>query len=346
GHFDFELKKYADKHGLDVREFERRYDAGEITEPELDAYFVHDRSMRESGLDTTTRFDNCCADLACVDLNSILYRVETDLAALIEQYAEGNFSPASTAAHAARGAGHGTTSKPATSAPVGNSASAFIANTDAIHASTARTAEEFQQRAARRQALMTQYLWNDAEGSWHDYNVRTGKPQPFPNASDLLPLWAGCCTADQAARTVANVLPKLLRKGGIASTAPIANKHAGPDRQWDYPYGWAPHQIMIWEGLKNYGFGQQAGEAAFAWLNMLVRAAVDYNGLITEKFNVEAASHKVDAEYGNVGARFSYIPTGGFGWTNTSFLLGLKYLDDNQKAQLNAQEVQRHSAGA
>ncbi len=70
------------------------------------------------------------------------------------------------------------------------------------------------------------------------------------------------------------------------------------------PYGWAPHQILIGKGLQRYGYADEAAEAAFAWLKMLVRATVEYNGLITEKFNVQKASHKVDAEYGNVGAAF------------------------------------------
>ena len=296
GHFDFELQKYARKHGLDVREFERRYDDGDISEPELDQYFVHDRSMRESGLDTTTRFDNCCADLACVDLNSILYRVETDIAELIEKHAGGRFE----------------------------------------HDGTVHTPADWRQKAERRQALMKQYLWSEADGTYHDYNVRTGKPQPFVSASNLMPLWAGCCTPDDARRLVDSQLPQLLRPGGIASTGPVDKSQPGPERQWDAPYGWAPHQIMIWEGLARYGFTDQARNAAFAWLQMLVRAAVEYNGLITEKFNVENRSHKVDAEYGNVGARFEYVPAGGFGWTNTSFLLGLHYLDDAQKAQLDA----------
>ena len=296
GHFDFELKKYADRHGLDVREFERRYDSGEIVEPALDQYFVHDRSMRESGLDTTTRFDNCCASLACVDLNSILYRVEVDLASMIDMYFAGEFSW--------RGRQYST---------------AYWRN-----------------QAEHRRQLMKKYLWNDADGTWYDYNIDTGRQQPFVSASNLLPLWAGSATPDEARRAVASQLPKLLHRGGIASTGPISKTQPGPERQWDAPYGWAPHQIMIWEGLKRYGFEAEARQAAMAWLRMLVRAAVEYNGLITEKFNVEKESHKVDAEYGNVGARFEYVPAGGFGWTNTSFLLGLHYLTDIQKAELDA----------
>ncbi len=296
GHFDFELKKYADRRGLDVREFERRYDLGEISEPELDRYFVHDRSMRESGLDTTTRFDNCCASLVSVDLNSILYRVETDIAWLLAQYFGGELEINGTVQRAA----------------------------------------DWTARAEKRQQLMNQYLWNEADGSFYDYNIETQAQQPFVSATNLMPLWAGCCTPEQAARLVASQLPKLMKVGGIASTGPVDRNHAGPERQWDGPNGWAPHQIMIWEGLSRYGFEQEARQAAFAWMRMLVRAAVEYNGLITEKFNVEKASHRVDAEYGNVGARFEYVPAGGFGWTNSSFLLGLKYLSDAQKAELNA----------
>ncbi|MDO4905468.1 MAG: trehalase family glycosidase [Lautropia sp.] len=308
GHFDFELKKYADRHGLDVREFERRYDAGRIIEPDLDRYFMHDRSMRESGLDTTTRFDGCCADLACIDLNSILYRVETDIAGLIDQYFGGHFDIDPN----------------------------VVAPDTAIHPQ-ASTSNGWRARATHRQALMKRYLWNEAEGTYYDYNVRKAAPQPFVSITNLLPLWAGSCTPAEAARLVATEFPRLLKQGGLASTGPIdRTRLTGPERQWDAPYGWAPHQIMVWEGLWRYGFESEARQAANAWLQMMVRASVEYNGLITEKFNVEKSSHKVDVEYGNVGASFEYVPAGGFGWTNTSFLLGLKYLSEEQKAALNA----------
>ena len=294
GHFDFELQKYADKHGLPVREFERLYDEGKIIEPALDRYFVHDRSMRESGHDTTTRFDDVCADLACVDVNSILYRVETDLAALTDEYFGGRFD----------------------------------------YQGKSYSADYWRAQAAKRQALMNDYLWHEAEGTFYDFNTVKGAPQPFLSATNLLPLWAGCCTPAQAEKLVRSQLPQLLQVGGIMS-AEVCSDAPGPERQWDGPYGWAPHQILIWEGLQRYGYADEAAEAAFAWLKMLVRATVEYNGLITEKFNVQKASHKVDAEYGNVGAAFEYVPAGGFGWTNASFLLGQHYLSEAQKQVLN-----------
>lgn len=47
---------------------------------------------------------------------------------------------------------------------------------------------------------------------------------------------------------------------------------------------------------------------------MITRNAVDYNGVIPEKYNVVSATHKVFTEYGNVGTEFDYITTRGFGW--------------------------------
>ncbi len=45
----------------------------------LTQYFKHDRAVRESGHDTTHRFDNRTADFVSVDLNSLLYKYEPTL---------------------------------------------------------------------------------------------------------------------------------------------------------------------------------------------------------------------------------------------------------------------------
>jgi len=97
-------------------------------------------------------------------------------------------------------------------------------------------------------------------------------------------------------------------------------------KQWDYPNGWAPHQMMIWTGLKQYGFEEEVQELTYRWLWMITRNAVDYNGVIPEKYDVVSTTHKVFAEYGNVGTEFDYITTSGFGWMNASYQLGLNLL--------------------
>jgi alpha,alpha-trehalase len=45
-------------------------------------------------------------------------------------------------------------------------------------------------------------------------------------------------------------------------------------------------------------------------------------------------SHDVFVEYGNVGTKFSYIATEGFGWMNASFEMGMNFLSAAQLADL------------
>ena len=295
GHFKLEIGKYAKQKNLSAEEYEQRYDAGEIVEPELDRYFVHDRAMRESGHDTTARLDDLCADLACVDLNAVLYDVELKISALIDDYFPQGLR----------------------------------------HNGREYSGSEWYEKAQVRYDLVQEYLWNEEAGCFYDYNVRRGQAQIFDSATNLYPLWAGLCEPEQAEKLVRGQLPKLMCAGGISATAPLPPHIHGPERQWDYPYGWAPHQILLWEGLQRYGYHQEMHDAAYAWVQMIIRATVEYNGLIPEKFDVVKGSHKTDVEYGNVGTVFEYLPAGGFGWTNASLILGIAKLTEVQKAQLN-----------
>jgi alpha,alpha-trehalase len=68
---------------------------------------------------------------------------------------------------------------------------------------------------------------------------------------------------------------------------------------------------------------------------MITKNAVNYNGTIPEKYDVVSATHKVFAEYGNVGTNFEYITREGFGWMNGSYLYGLSLLSDKFKDKIN-----------
>jgi len=87
--------------------------------------------------------------------------------------------------------------------------------------------------------------------------------------------------------------------------------------------------------LLNYGFKEEANELIYRWLYMITRNAVDYNGTIPEKYDVVDATHKVYAEYGNVGTEFDYITTSGFGWMNASYQLGLDLLPEKYVEKLD-----------
>ena len=92
---------------------------------------------------------------------------------------------------------------------------------------------------------------------------------------------------------------------------------------------------MIWKGLLNYGYHKEAQELIYRWLFMITKNAVDYNGTIPEKYDVVHSSHKVFAEYGNVGTDFEYITQEGFGWMNASYQYGLSLLESIYITSLN-----------
>ena len=298
GHFDSILKPFAEAENMVLRDYEKGYANGSIANQELDKYFVHDRSVRESGHDTSYRIEGNCADLNLVELNAMLYKYETDFADLIKSRFNNNFE--------------------------------------------GYTSEYWSSKASERKKVIDSYLWNDNEGLYFDYNVKENKQSDFVAVTTLTPLWAKLCTQEQAEKLVEKAIPMLREKGGLAGSTKESRGDINenrPARQWDYPNGWAPHQMMVWRGLINYGFNQIVQELIYRWLFMITKNAVDYNGTIPEKYDVVEATHKVFAEYGNVGTDFEYITQEGFGWMNASYQYGLSLLEKDYIDKLNKLET-------
>ncbi|MFV7234416.1 trehalase family glycosidase [Flavobacterium sp. ZB4R12] len=298
GHFDDVLEPYAKKYNLPIREFEKQYLNRTLVDAELDVYFVHDRSLRESGHDTTDRLINTCANLNSVDVNSFLYKYEKDIAYLIKEYFNNNFQ-------------------------VGD---------------VTYTSEEWDQKALFRKEKIDELCWNEELSMYFDYDFVNKRQFPFEAATTFFPLWAGLCNEHQAKKLIEIALPQFIKTGGITGSTKASTdsfSKDAPQRQWDYPFGWAPHQMLLWEGLINYKFFNKAQEMVYRWLWLITKNAVEYNGTIPEKFDLEISSHKVFAEYGNVGTEFDYIAKEGFGWVNASYQYGLQILSDNLKQELN-----------
>ncbi|KAL3459042.1 trehalase-domain-containing protein [Aspergillus heterothallicus] len=303
-HFAQVLKPYAAKNNLSMEDFIDAYNHEVIQEPELDEYFLHDRSLRESGHDTTYRLEHVCADLVTVDLNSLLYKYETDISHIIRTYFHDHFPVAP---------GFGKT--------------------------THETSATWDRRAKFRKAQMNKYLWNEEISMYLDYNTKRQCQMPYESVTTLWPLWARCASPAQAAAIVKNTLAKFEHYGGLAactesSRGPISLER--PNRQWDYPYGWAPHQMLAWRGLQNYGYEEDAQRLAYKWLQMMTRTFVEFNGVVVEKYDVTSPDgpHKVDAEYGNQGADFRGVSREGFGWANASYLVGLDLMNTHMRRAL------------
>ena len=299
GHFDAVFAQYARQRGMNPGNFERSYRLGLIDEPSLDEFFVHDRAMRESGHDTSYRLYGRCADLVTVDLNSLLYKYEIDLAETIDREFGGSL---------------------------------------VFPDGSVETSSEWYSRAVTRKNLVNRFLWDPDRGMFFDYDVKRSKRLEYVSATILYPLWAGLASPEQARALVERALPLLEMPGGVSASTEESRGPIAPDRpqrQWDYPYGWAPHQVMVWRGLKSYGFTKEAERLAYKWLFTITSNAVNYNGTVTEKYDVVRRTHEAFAEYGNVGTKFAYITREGFGWTNASYQVGLRFLGPELRASLD-----------
>lgn len=299
GHFDAVYMRFAEKLAMPPDEFKKEYNSGKLKDPELDEYFVHDRAMRESGHDTSYRLINRCADLVTVDLNSLLYKTEVDIARTIQEEFNGELQ---------------------------------------LSSDDVELSKDWFDRAERRKSLINKYLWNEERGMFFDYDFVNHKQVEYISATTFYPLWARLATQHQARLLIEKALPLLEMPGGIVASAeesrgPISKTR--PATQWDYPYGWAPHQMLIWRGLINYGYDSAAQRLVYRWLFTIAFNAANYNGTITEKYNVVTRSHRVFAEYGNVGSTFSYLTKEGFGWTNASFEVGISLLHSSYVKYLN-----------
>ncbi len=121
---------------------------------------------------------------------------------------------------------------------------------------------------------MLALMWDDGRGFFFDYDFRNQRRSTYISATGLYPLWAKMLDAknpedlQRAKRAAAFACAKLEQPAGLAATAKesVESARRQDGRQWDYPYGWAPHQMLAWQGFKNYGLDTDAGRLAYRWL--------------------------------------------------------------------------------
>lgn len=256
-HFVHILTPYAERHGMSFEEFVRAYNHDEVREPALDEYFLHDRALRESGHDASYRLEGVAANLATTDLNALLFKYEFDIARTIrEVFGDRLVVP-----------------------------DEFCAGTPYQPGETLSSAA-WDRRAKRRKRTMDALMWDEAEGMFFDYNTKTRERTTYESCTTLWTLWAGVASPAQAALMVQRALPKFEALGGLLSGTERSRGEISlsrPNRQWDYPYGWAPHQMLAWTGLLRYGFTEEAERLVYKWLYMMTKVFVDFNGVVVEK---------------------------------------------------------------
>lgn len=267
-HYDEFLIPLATDLNISTSELRLLFEHNETQFPEIMKYLCHDRAMRESGEDTTYRLVNRAAHINPVSLNSLLYFVESRLSIVLDDVFAGSLT---------------------------------LSDGEVV------TAVQFSGLAARRRELMNLYLWDEELGTFLDYvlddqNLPQGARLHYFSANCFYPLWAGLATQEQADRIIRFAIARLEQPGGVSATdegSPGAITADHPQRQWDYPFGWAPHQMIAWKGLTRYGHIIQAQELMYRWVHMVIVDSMRNDGAIAEKYDVIHCSQHTTAEYGN-----------------------------------------------
>jgi len=190
----------------------------------------------------------------------------------------------------------------------------------------ADNAKRWNKRAEQRKKLITQYLWNEAEGLFFDFNVVTKRMSSYKYASTFYPLWAGLATPAQA-KAVANNLKVFERPGGI----PMSTEDTGA--QWDLPYGWGNIEMLAIGGLRRYGYTAEADRVSYEFLST-VAENFRRDGNIREKYNVVTRSSEAHVQ---LGYEMNVV---GFGWTNAAFLELLHALPQDMVERLENEQNQ------
>jgi alpha,alpha-trehalase len=194
-----------------------------------------------------------------------------------------------------------------------------------------KEAADWRRRADDRKERIQNYLWDAKRGLYFDYDFEKQLQSSYEYVTTFLPMWTGIATPEQA-RAIMKNLAVFEKPGGLV----MSPYESGG--QWDYPYAWAPNQLLADEGIRRYGFKDEADRVSYEFLST-VAENFRRDGTIREKYNAVTRSSETQV---TAGYHMNLV---GFGWTNGVFLALLNELPADSAARL-AQEQNAAPAGA
>lgn len=174
-------------------------------------------------------------------------------------------------------------------------------------------AKQYRHKAAKRAEAIREYLWDDEQGWFMDYDIKSQKRTSSATLAGVFALYASLATEKQAAHVAKRLEQDFLKAGGLVTTF-VEN-----GQQWDRPNGWAPLQWVAVIGLRNYGYDELAEKVRENWMKT-VEAVYDTHEKMIEKYDV--------VEPGKLGGGGEYPLQDGFGWTNGVYAAFADRLDD------------------
>jgi alpha,alpha-trehalase len=184
--------------------------------------------------------------------------------------------------------------------------------------------DKWRQLAEQRKAAIQKYLWDGARGQFFDFDLDKQARSSYEYVTTFYPMWAGLATADQA-REVMRHEGRFEQPGGLVMS-PYAT-----GGQWDFPYAWAPTQLLAIEGMRRYGLNADADRVSLKFLSMVMEN-FQRDGTIREKYDAVKRSSETQV---TAGYHMNIV---GFGWTNGVFLVLLHDLPQGARARLETNQ--------
>ena len=191
--------------------------------------------------------------------------------------------------------------------------------------------EQWRKRAEERKENIQKYLWDNERGLYFDYDLDNQTRSTYEYVTAFFPMWAGIPTAEQA-RAVMQHLATFEKPGGL-----VMSPHE-TGGQWDFPYAWAPDQLVADEGIRRYGFNEDADRLSYEFLST-VAENFRRDGTIREKYNAVTRSSETQV---TAGYHMNIV---GFGWTNGVFLSLLHQLPQTSVTRLADEQTQKPGSG-
>ena len=164
----------------------------------------------------------------------------------------------------------------------------------------------WEQRAEARRTAIMELMWDEDDGLFYDFNFSSRRRKKVRSLATFSPLFAGLADHKQAERIRENLRLFETPYGLLTCD----HDYGYTDRQWNHPIGWAPLHWIVYHGLKNYDYGEDARRIASKWIDLNLRIW-KRTGKFYEKYDVVIGSHDVLTD--------RYSNQDGFGWTNAVF---------------------------
>ena len=230
----------------------------------LTAHFIKgNRSMRAAGVDTTDRFGPNGGDTHeydPIDLNSLLFRMEGDLAEMHRELAKDG----------------------------GEAAKGHL-----------RAARRFERRAETRRRLVVEKMWDPARGQFFDFHVPTGTRSTYEFATTFTPLATGLATRDQALAVLRKALPRFEAQHGLRTSMHDSGHQWDGNVGWAPFIEDAVMGLRRYQDDPEHGAEFKAAADRLS-INYLTMVAREYGrtGHIYEKYDVERGSASVKPRFG------------------------------------------------